>query len=85
MILMQKETEKLARDAFTRIHQNMATGQQENDIILNWCFASVQGMMKVMSLNQATQFAKSTKQYVQVLKGSSSGMGEQSVQDFEMI
>ena len=54
MIVMQKETDKLARDALTRIHKNIATGQQENDIILKWCFASVQGMMKVMSLNQAT-------------------------------
>lgn len=68
LILLQKETEKLGRDAFARIQKTMANEQEETQIILNWCFACIQAMMQTMSMPQAKSLARKVKDYVQSRK-----------------
>ena len=88
---MQKETEKFGREAFAKIKATFASNLDENDIILDWCFASVHTMLQVMTISQAKSFARKVKNYVQQRKTyASSGrdigstVGE-SHQDLEMV
>ena len=49
IILLQKQTEKLARDTL----QNMAkaTPRQESELVFEWCFSSITTMMNAMSFS----------------------------------
>ena len=58
MILMQKETEKPGREAFSQIRKGAASKHDAHDIIMEWCFASVQVMMQAMTLSQNKSFTK---------------------------
>ena len=89
MILMQKETEKLARDAFARIQQTMANSSQENEIVLDWCFASVKGMTRVMTEQQGKSFTRKIRDFMMEKKGNQDAtydcMSQSGTVDFEMI
>ena len=45
------ETEKFGREAFAKIKATFASNLDENDIILDWCFASVHTMLQVMTIS----------------------------------
>lgn len=91
LILLQKQTEKLGRDAFARINKTMAREEEETQIILNWCFASVQAMMQTMSFSQAKSLSRKVRDYLHSRKSSglefvdSGTMHATSVSDLEMI
>ena len=78
MILMQKETEKLARDTLSRLSRSMASPNQENDVIFEWCCLSVQTMLGTLSMNQVKTLSRHVRDFILYRKGSSGGEGSGS-------
>ena len=64
MILIQKETEKLARDALVKITQSKANGVAENDIVMDWCYSSIYRMMQIMTIYQCKNLSNKVKDYI---------------------
>ena len=63
MILLQTETEKLARTAHARISKERPGIREENAIVLEWIIGSVASFMKVMPLKGIQCLAKRIKEY----------------------
>ena len=92
MILIQKETEKLARDALVKINQNKANGLAENDIVMDWCYSSIFRMMQTMTIYQCKNLCNKVKDYVQERKNLGAGATKnlnqtysQTHHDLEMV
>ena len=68
----------------------MASEQDETQIILNWCFACIQTMMRTMSFSQTKSLARKVKDYVQSQKNGKQVMTMESMRgsthcDLEMM
>ena len=72
----------MGREAFSKIRQGHASKTEAHDIILEWCFASVQVMMQAMSLSQNKSFARRMKDFVQIRRNAG---GDSCTGDIGMV
>lgn len=63
MILLQKETEKLARTAFAKISRDRPSSADENKVVLEWCMGSISILLRVMPISAVKCLNRRIKDY----------------------
>mmetsp|Transcript_17148 Transcript_17148/g.21645 ORF Transcript_17148/g.21645 Transcript_17148/m.21645 type:complete len:92 (+) Transcript_17148:451-726(+) len=89
MILLQKETEKLARVAFARISRERPSSRAENEVVLDWCLSSINTLLRVMPLSSIKSLSRRIKDHLRMgvsmaKDGSTTPLGD-SYHDYEIV
>ena len=75
MILLQKEIERLGRETFSSIIKVKPGTSEENEIILNWCFASICAMLSKTSPEATKDIGRRVQGFVEEKTASGSHAG----------
>ena len=89
MILLQKETEKLARTAFAKISRDRPSSVDENKVVLEWCMGSISILLRVMPMSAVKCLNRRIKDYARhggsEVKDTSAQPLQASYDDYEML